>query len=275
MHLSVEQARRQAIEALRPALGAEAAHEAGCMLAHVLGCDLGALPAHREDSLDLIAQAKLGHMVEARQRHKPLQYLIGEWSFMGLPLLVRPEALIPRPDTETLAERAIALAQAEGYHTALDLCTGTGCVAIALSKLGGLAVTASDVSPACIALAERNAARHRAAISFVVSDWFENLPGAYDLIVANPPYLTHAELEHCQPELRYEPALALDGGPDGLDSYRALAAQCRAHLNPGGAILLEVGAGQAAAVAALFGGRAETFRDLAGIERVVCIRYEG
>jgi len=157
----------QIAESLAPVIGEEARWEAGLMLAHVLGCDPGALPAHREDDLSLMQQAELSHMLERRLQRKPLQYILGEWAFMGLPIRVRPGALIPRQDTEILCEKALALAAERNYETALDLCCGTGCIGIALQKLGGLTVTAADVDPGCVALTEKNAAWNRAEVTAV------------------------------------------------------------------------------------------------------------
>jgi len=271
MRLTAEQARRQIREALIPVAGEDAAFEAGLMLAHVLGVDHGALPAHREDGLSPEAQARLNGLLARRRKREPLQYILGEWAFMGLPIRVRPGALIPRPDTETLVEQALRLAKARSYRTALDLCCGTGCIGIALAKLGGLAVAAADIDPNCVALSAENAALNGAEITAAQSDWFSNLPGAFDMIVSNPPYLTRRDMEQLQPELRFEPALALFGGEDGLAAYRRIAAEYLNHLNPGGALLMEVGIGQANDVLNLFGGEGEVFPDLAGIGRVVCI----
>lgn len=272
MRLTAEQARRQLREALAPVAGEDAAFEAGLMLAHVLGVAPGALLARREDELDPVARARLDEMLNRRLGREPLQYILGEWAFMGLPVRVRPGALIPRPDTEILAEQALRLAKARGYRTALDLCCGTGCIGIALAKLGGLAVTAADVDPGCAALTKENAALNGAAVAAVESDWFSGISGKFDMIVSNPPYLTRGDMENLQPELRFEPPLALDGGEDGLYAYRRIANRYRDHLNPGGALLMEVGMGQANDVLHLFGGEGEIFPDLAGIDRVVCIR---
>ncbi len=270
MHITVGRALRQAIELLLPVAGEEAGQQAGLLIAHVLGCEPGALPSHRNEALDLVQQAQLNDMLERRRRREPLQYLLGEWGFMGLSFWVTPHALIPRQDTETLCELGIKMAREKGYCTALDLCCGTGCVGIALAKWAGLAVTAADISLGCVELTQRNARRNKVELQSLQSNWFAGISQSYDLIVCNPPYLSQTDMQTLQPELVYEPSLALDGGQDGLDAYRCIAAGYETHLNPGGMLLLEVGSGQAEAVQALFGG-GYSVDDLAGIPRVVCL----
>lgn len=210
---------------------------------------------------------RLYGLVSRRKSGEPLQYILGRWEFMGLPFYVRPCALIPRQDTETLCEEALTL----GGSTLLDLCCGTGCIGVSLAKLGGFEVTFGDISRDCIDLARENAALNGVAGSFVLTDMFGNISGSYDMICVNPPYIPTSHLALLQAEVKREPALALDGGADGLDFYRRIARDYAAHLNPGGALLMEVGAGQAEDVAAMFpnAGRIE---DICGIERVVTVR---
>ena len=186
---------------------------------------------------------------------------------MGLPFYTRPCALIPRQDTETLCEEALSI----GGKTLLDLCCGTGCIGVSLAKLGGFEVTFGDISPDCLGLARENAALNGVAGSFVLTDMFGNISDSFDLICVNPPYIPTSELASLQAEVKREPALALDGGADGLDFYRRISRDYAAHLNPGGALLMEVGAGQAADVAAMF-PKAEIIKDICGIERVVAVR---
>lgn len=255
-------------EALRPIVGEDAAFEARQLISHILGVAPGALPLYREETLSPAGEETLQAMLKRRRGREPLQYILGEWAFMGLPIRVRPGALIPRADTETLAEQALFYAKERGYQTALDLCCGTGCIGIALAKLGGLSVSASDISQGCIALARENAETNDVPLTFFQGSYFAPVTGRYDLIVSNPPYIETAVMDALAPELSYEPRLALDGGEDGLVAYRAIRAGYQARLNPGGMLLLEVGAGQARAVAALFGACA-IYRDLNGIERVV------
>ena len=210
---------------------------------------------------------RLEELVSRRKSGEPLQYILGKWEFMGLPFYTRPCVLIPRQDTETLCEEALAI----GGKTLLDLCCGTGCIGVSLAKLGGFEVTFGDISRDCIDLARENAALNGVSGRFVLTDMFGNISGSYDMICVNPPYIPTSDLALLQAEVKREPALALDGGADGLDFYRRISRDYAAHLNPGGALLMEVGAGQAEDVAAMFpnAGRIE---DICGIERVVAVR---
>lgn len=210
---------------------------------------------------------RLEELVSRRKSGEPLQYILGKWEFMGLPFYTRPCALIPRQDTETLCEEALSI----GGKTLLDLCCGTGCIGVSLAKLGGFEVTFGDISPDCLALARENAALNGVAGSFVLTDMFGNISGSYDMICVNPPYIPTSELASLQAEVKREPALALDGGADGLDFYRSIARDYATHISPGGALLMEVGAGQAADVAEMF-SKAEIIKDICGIERVVAVR---
>lgn len=210
---------------------------------------------------------RLEELVSRRKSGEPLQYILGKWEFMGLPFYTRPCALIPRQDTETLCEEALSI----GGKTLLDLCCGTGCIGVSLGKLGGFEVTFADISPDCLALARENAALNGVAGSFVLTDMFGNISGSYDMICVNPPYIPTSELASLQAEVKREPRLALDGGADGLDFYRRISRDYAAHLNPGGALLMEVGAGQAADVASMF-PNARRIEDICCIERVVAVR---
>ena len=244
--------RRDLIDALRPAAGEEAEIEA-----RFLG----------EASAD---EAWLRQAITRRRKGEPLQYILGEWEFMGLPFFVGPGALIPRQDTETLCEAALSWSKTRPGASVLDLCCGSGCIGVSLGKLGEAKVTFADVSPEALALARRNADRNGVDGAFCESDLFANLPEAYDLIACNPPYLTAAEMASCQKELTYEPALALFGGEDGLNFYRRLAAEWEKHLVPGGLLLMEIGHTQGKAVQELFPG-AKIIKDICGLDRVVWV----
>ncbi len=238
--------------ALAPAAGEEADIEARFLL-----------DASRDE-------AWLRQAIKRRLTGEPLQYILGEWAFMGLPFLVGPEALIPRQDTETLCEAALSWLKTRPAASVLDLCCGSGCIGVSLSRLGGARVAFGDISPDALALARRNAERNGVAGSFYESDLFSTVPGVHDLVACNPPYLTAAEMETCQRELRFEPALALYGGEDGLDFYRRLAAEWAAHVAPGGLLLMEIGANQGEAVRALFPG-ARILKDIRGLDRVAWV----
>lgn len=210
---------------------------------------------------------KLEELVSRRKSGEPLQYILGKWEFMGLPFYTRPCALIPRQDTETLCEEALSI----GGKTLLDLCCGTGCIGVSLAKLGGFEVTFGDISPDCLALARENAALNGVSGKFLLTDMFSDISDSFDLICVNPPYIPTSELASLQAEVKREPRLALDGGADGLDFYRRISRDYAAHLNPGGALLMEVGAGQAEDVAEMF-PNAEIIKDICGIKRVVAVR---
>ena len=244
--------RRELAEALAPTAGEEAEIEAKFLL---------------EASRD---EAWLRQAVQRRLTGEPLQYILGEWEFMGLPFLVGPGALIPRQDTETLCEAALGWLKKRPGASVLDLCCGTGCIGVSLSKLCGALVAFADISLDALALAERNAKKNGVDGMFYESDLLANLPGIYDLIACNPPYLTAAEMESCQKELTFEPALALYGGVDGLDFYRRMADQWEAHVAPGGLLLMEIGASQGEAVQRLFPG-ARILKDIRGLDRVAWV----
>ena len=183
--------------------------------------------------------------------------------------------MIPRFDTECLAEQVIKLVGKESDKSVLELCTGSGAVAITVNKETGCKVVASDISENALALAKENAEALSAEIAFIKSDIFANIQGTFDVIAANPPYIPSQEIAELANEVKdYEPRLALDGGADGLDYYRRIAADYKAHLNEGGALILEVGAQQAQKVAALFDKEATFVKDYNNppVERVLIIK---
>ena len=187
-------------------------------------------------------------MIEQRKKQIPLQYVLGSWNFMGCSIKCRPGVLIPRRDTEVLAEEVINFMK-RGKETVLDLCTGSGCIAIAIAPFCAH-VTASDISAEALSLAQENAEFNGVSdrMSFVQSDLFENIEGHYNCITANPPYIPSVEIESLPEDVRKEPRLALDGGPDGLDFCRAIISKCGDYLLPGGGIFLEIGHNQGKAV---------------------------
>lgn len=210
---------------------------------------------------------RLEELVSRRKSGEPLQYILGKWEFMGLPFYTRHCALIPRQDTETLCEEALSI----GGKTLLDLCCGTGCIGVSLAKLGSFEVTFGDISRDCLALARENAALNGVSGKFQLTDMFSDISDSFDLICVNPPYIPTSELASLQAEVKREPVLALDGGADGLDFYRSIARDYATHLSPGGTLLMEVGAGQAEDVAAMF-PNARRIEDICCIERVVAVR---
>lgn len=193
-------------------------------------------------------------LVEQRLTRQPLQYLLHEQSFLGRDFYVDERVLIPRPETELLAERAIeALRHVPGHPLALDLCCGSGALAVSMAlDVPQAQVHAADLSPDALCVTQRNATVLHADIQLHQGDLFGAVPDmVFDVIVSNPPYIPSEECLSLQEEVRHEPMLALDGGADGLTLYRRIAAEASAHLTPGGVLLMEVGYQQADAVMAL------------------------
>ncbi len=211
-------------------------------------------------------------LVSRRETREPLQYILGEQSFMGFPFKTDPRALIPRNDTEALCEEA--LRRIRPGDAVLDLCTGAGVLAIAIQKLRpGASVTATDVSPDALALAMENAAALDADVRFLQGDLFEPVRGRrFHVIVSNPPYIPETLRGCLQAEVEKEPALALFGGPDGLGFYRRIVQEAPEYLHPQGRLILEIGDGQGDAVSALLTDAFDhivILNDLSGLPRVV------
>jgi release factor glutamine methyltransferase len=255
--------------------------DAHLMLAAILGVGRSALIAHDERPLPVEAERRWAEWLARRAAGEPLAYLLGTKEFHGLELEMNADVLVPRPETELLVDWALeaiaavpCVGSTEGERRAasvLDLGTGSGAIALALKqRRPSLAVSASDVSAGALAVARRNATRLGLAIELVESSWWQALARRrFDLVVANPPYIA-ADDPHLA-ALRHEPRSALTSGGDGLDAIRAIVGDARAHLHPGGWLLVEHGFDQGRAVRALFeaAGLAdvETRTDLAGHER--------
>jgi release factor glutamine methyltransferase len=251
--------------------------DARLLVEHVAGCTHADLIAHPDRSLTPAQTARLDALLVRRAGGEPLAYLLGSADFHGLDFAVSPAVLIPRPDTEVLVRLAAARAQQLKAPRIVDLGTGSGIVAVMLARLCPAAeVTAVDVSPAALAVASANAARHGVRVNYLLGDWYAPLGGAYfDLVVANPPYVVEGDPHLQQDGLPFEPQGALtDGvvGGDGLSCLREIIEGAPAHLLPDGCLLLEHGYDQAAKVRTLLA--AEGFSDVvswcdtAGIERV-------
>jgi len=249
--------------------------EAEWMLCDALSLDRVGLYLNFDKPLSEDELSSFRGMVVRRGRREPLQYILGSQEFMGLDFQVSPAVLIPRHDTEALVSEGIK--RGGDARTLLDIGAGSGCVAVALAKaLPDAEICAVDISGAALAVARDNALKNDASVQFFQGSLLEPFAGrCFDMILSNPPYIPAGELATLQQEVRgFEPLNALDGGADGLDFYRAIVAQAPDHLNPGGWLLFEVGAGQAPEVLGLLkqgGLSAETFTalDPAGIERVV------
>ena len=293
MAASVGDALRVATQWLRASGSRSPRLDAELLLASAVGVDRTELFRAPERMLTGVEERRFDGYLVRRQSREPVAYILGRRAFRAIELEVTPAVLIPRPETETLVDVALeALAAVPGSGDAasgpyeplaLDVGTGSGCIALALAAENPFVrLVATDVSEAAVKVARRNAARLGLGgrVDIRPGDLLDDLPARmrFDLIVSNPPYIPEAEYRALEANVReYEPRLALHGGDDGLDVYRRLIPAAAARLRPGGVLAVEVGAGQAAAVGALCAG-AGAFRsaqeraDLAGMPRVVWAR---
>ena len=242
------------------------------LLCHALGITRVGLITQSERTLTGAEAAGLNVLVARRQRGEPIAYIVGKHEFFGLDFQVNDAVLIPRPDTELLVE--LALERLAPHARVLDMGTGSGAIAVAIAhSFPGARVSALDVSEAPLEVARANAAANGATVRFLHSDWFAALAGeTFDLIASNPPYIADGDVHLSQGDLRFEPAGALTDRADGLSALRTIGAGARAHLVAHGWLLMEHGYDQAAQVreclSELGYGEVQSWRDLAGIERV-------
>ena len=271
--------KRFAVETLEKGQNPDAETDARIFLSDVTGHPLSELRFYEETELTDDEKRTLDIRLTERANGRPLQYIEGEAWFMGLRFSVDERVLIPRQDTETLCEEAIRLARARNAKSVLDLCTGSGALAVSIARFcPGVSVTATDISEDALKVASLNAEAQKVSVRFLQGDgFFPVKEERFSLIVCNPPYLSHEDMDNLQREVRLEPKIALLGGEDGMDFYRRFSVEVFNHLIPGGDALFEVGDGQAEKALALFteAGKAEQYgiiNDLCGIRRVVWIR---
>ena len=255
--------------------------DARLLIGHALGLDRTALMINGDRHLRTDEVVAIDALAARRLRHEPVSHILGRKEFWSLPLDVSDAVLVPRPDTETVVEAALDCIARDNLRLAplriLDIGTGSGALLLALlTELKNGNGVATDISPAAIAVARGNAERLGLSprCTFVVCDIAGGVTGPFDLIVSNPPYIAHADIAALEPEVRdHDPALALDGGIDGLDAYRAIASQAIHLLAPCGRLIVELGAGQEPAVRDLFSKAGLTVSgvraDLAGIPRAL------
>lgn len=253
------------------------------MICEASGLNMAAVILHENEELSQAHAGRFEEFLSRRLRREPLEYITGHTCFMGLEIMCSPDCLIPRFDTEILAELALKETEKAVKERSLsgdevrilDICTGTGCIGISIAALSGVRkVTLSDISEKALELAGRNAAANGVEAHLVLSDLFEKTEGRFDIITANPPYIAGALIDGLEPEVSvYEPRLALDGGEDGLDFYRRIISCAPDHMAKGAFLALETGEEQTEAVAAMMKetGFADVsvHRDLAGNPRVV------
>jgi len=257
--------------------------DARLLLGHALRLDRAQLVAQDDRLLDAREIDAASALAARRLRREPVSRILGTKEFWSLPITVTPDVLVPRPETETIVEAVLDAVGRDGTKMEklriLDIGTGSGALLLALLKeLTAAEGIATDISAAAIDVARANAKGNKLAArcNFIVCDIAAGVQGKFDLVVSNPPYIARADIAALAPEVRsYDPPAALDGGNDGLDAYRAIAAEAPRLLAPGGRLFVELGAGQEAAVSALFtkaGLRVTAARkDLAGIPRALGI----
>ncbi len=252
--------------------GIDESAEAEWIVSLTIGVKRDELDSDKLVSPSLVEKAN--KLAEERLTGRPLWYCVGDTEFYGYKIKVDERVLIPRPETELLVENALRAINKESE--VLDLCTGSGAIAIAVQKESGAKVTASDISEDALSLANDNAETNGAEIEFVLSDAFENLKGReFDVIISNPPYIRTGDIAGLQREISFEPKIALDGGEDGLSFYRIIAKAAKKHLKKGGALFLEIGCDQAEEVKKLLkkADDIEVIKDYEGKDRIVKAVY--
>jgi release factor glutamine methyltransferase len=274
--------RRQALTLARETLAThnieDASLEGEILLRHVLGLDRSGLFSELEKDILPEELESLKRFMERRRKGEPSAYITGHREFFGLDFHVDRNVLIPRPETELLVEKVISLAECQNISTVADVGTGCGAIAISLAvNLPGILVYATDISITALDIARQNCRQHGVSkrICLLPGNLLEPVQKPVDLIIANLPYVRESELTDNGP-LCYEPALALNGGKIGVDIIKKLCHQAVDKLRPGGTIFLEIGQGQTESVITILKnefptGVTEVHRDLAGIERIICM----
>ncbi len=256
--------------------------EAEVLFTNILNCSRQSLYLDKDIFLDKAKFSFVSSALRRRIKGEPIQYILGRTEFMGLEFKVTPDVFIPRPETEILVEKTVEIARSSdpGARSILDIGTGSGCIAVSLAKfLPNIILTATDISHKAIETAQSNALLNNAAdkIKFIYSDLFTSyglLIRSYDIIVSNPPYIPAAEIEELQPEVKYEPRIALDGGKDGLDFYRRIIDKAPSYLKENGFLIMEIGFNQGEAIKNIFQKSGyfqiiELIKDYNNIDRVV------
>ena len=274
--MTIKQAILEAEKAFEAAGVPDPRIDAEIILSHITGLDRMSMLLGGAKELTSEQEQRFSSLLLSRAQRKPLQYLLGTQVFYGLDFEVDSRVLIPRQETETLCEHGIAfLKSLKRAARALDLCTGSGAIAVTLKHECPFAhVTAADLSTDALAVAARNAQLNHADVQFVQGDLWQPLEGeVFDLILSNPPYIPTEDCDTLQTEVMQEPRMALDGGTDGLDFYRRIADGAISHLTPGGMVAVEAGIGETEDIAALFASAGLTdiriINDLYGVARIV------
>jgi release factor glutamine methyltransferase len=255
--------------------------DARVLIGHALHLDRARLIAQSDRGLEAREINMISALAARRLKHEPVSRILGQKEFWSIPLTITPDVLVPRPETETVVEGALDFVVRDGLRMEklriLDIGTGSGALLAALLReLPNATGTGTDISPAALDVARGNAARSGidSRCTFIACDIASQVEGPFDLLVSNPPYIVHDQILSLPPEVKnYDPAVALDGGDDGLFAYRAIASDAKRLLAPGGRMFVELGAGQENAVRELFTNAGLAVgvarKDLAGIPRVL------
>ncbi len=251
--------------------------EAQSLLQKAFSLDRVGFIIHKTDKADENCSHNFLKFIEKRISGEPLQYILGEWSFMGFDFKVGRGVLIPRDDTEVVVNLCIDFLENRTDKKTVDLCSGSGAIAVALDKISGAKVTAVEIDETAFSYLETNVKENNSSVKPVMADALEICKtfadGELDLIVSNPPYIKSADIETLQKEVQLEPRLALDGGEDGCDFYREIVSRWSRKLKKGGALAFELGENQADAVKALMAEQGfSDFKislDFGGVQRAI------
>ncbi|KMO87192.1 modification methylase HemK [Megasphaera cerevisiae DSM 20462] len=258
--------------------------DAEILLAHVLRKERIYLYSHYDEPMNPQELSVYRDMVKQRAGRLSVAHILGRKAFMGMDFCVNRDVLVPRPETELLVETILEQAGRDGAVSVLDIGTGSGAVILSILQYMPQACGSGvDISPQALAVAKKNGAALQLSerVTWIESDIVSGVsPQVFDWIVSNPPYLTQADMEQLEPEVRYDPPQALFGGTDGLDIYRRMAEECWSYLKQDGFFAVEIGAGQANEVIAVFThtgmyGHVRTVKDYGGIERVILFTRKG
>lgn len=274
--MTLQEANKYGEELLQQAGIADATIDAWYLLEYVTGINRAMYFLNMQKQLSEAELEQYQAYLEQRKNHIPLQHITGVQEFMGMNFAVNEHVLIPRQDTEVLVEEALKVLQ-PGMQV-LDMCTGSGCIIISLSKMGKIEGTGVDISVEALDVAKKNNANLDAGVTWIQSDLFENVEERYDMIVSNPPYIRTAVIEELKEEVKFhDPYIALDGKEDGLYFYRKIVEESTKYLKENGMLYFEIGHDQGQEVKNLMeeAGFSEVLikKDLAGLDRVVFGRY--
>lgn len=245
------------------------------LLAYVLGVTRTWVLANSSFEISAKDQQQFEKLLARKEQGEPLSHIVGVQPFCGLDIIVSPDVLTPRPETEDLVQQVAAHFEHKGRYTFLDMCTGSGCIAVALAvKFPNARVLAVDISQAALQIAQQNIRKHKVEqrVQLLQSNLWEEVMGTFDLIIANPPYIPTQNLANLTREVQHEPRLALDGGADGFEITRPLCQAADGFLNPGGLLALELDDGQAWPLArglSEIGWQAQVKKDIFNVERFV------